>query len=471
MKVFQKFNIYLIIDEEDFLTEINTIKNQLKLIAIDYSNIDGNYFILCFDRKIIIIHQSKLQQFQTYFLNNLDSQFFFLNEAEILFDKQISFRYQKVNINEENFNEEISSFTQGIDIVTKLKSIYDFWSLFNKCLFAFLIRKSYQKNSYNHTTYYLQNKNIFTENKTFSQGDFIKLRYVDSGSSSYIFLIYHIESEEILIKKKFYLDNTIKRNIFQREVQNYLELSDYFPYFPRFFGFNENEKYLIIEYIEGEKLNNCVNDLNFNEKIKILFEIMISIQYLHNKNYVYRDLKPNNVIISQNKIAIVIDFDRMLQYFEGINEDNNITKDFSIYSAPEVDSGYIYYESDVYSIGMLISFMFKEELKNQSKYGKLLDICSRCKLNDQKKRPNLSELINFIYNHFFWPFQIKNIFEIGRNEDIEKLSETKTLQSNHNNLPDLYWISLTEYDNPISQLKMGFLRYDGSKLSTDYNNT
>lgn len=80
--------------------------------------------------------------------------------------------------------------------------------------------------------------------------------------------------------------------------------------------------------------------------------------------------------------------------------------------------GEICYESDIYSIRIMISFLFQEELKKPSKYDKLKEICERCKKKNPKERTNLSELINIIYNHFFWPLQIKSIFEIGRNENI-----------------------------------------------------
>ena len=69
-----------------------------------------------------------------------------------------------------------------------------------------------------------------------------------------------------------------------------------------------------IEFINGGILLD-INEiqLNFNEKITIFFELMIIIEFLHRKGFIYRDLKPNNIIINNDNIAILIDFDQMIE--------------------------------------------------------------------------------------------------------------------------------------------------------------
>ena len=50
------------------------------------------------------------------------------------------------------------------------------------------------------------------------------------------------------------------------------------------------------------------------EKYTIILQIMLSIVFLHLNGYIYRDLKPSNIMIDSNKTAILIDFDWMINF-------------------------------------------------------------------------------------------------------------------------------------------------------------
>ena len=124
--------------------------------------------------------------------------------------------------------------------------------------------------------------------------------------------MYHIEYEELfVIKKPNYSDHEVNK-LKKREISNYLNMNH--PLIPKFIGKTKYNGYLIIEYINGDTLNDInLSEFSKEDKIKIIFELLLIIQYLHSKEYVYRDLKPNNVIIDNNKTAILIDFDRMIK--------------------------------------------------------------------------------------------------------------------------------------------------------------
>lgn len=101
---------------------------------------------------------------------------------------------------------------------------------------------------------------------------------------------------------KIYHEDDYKSEILKkREIHNYAIFSH--PFLPRFYGTTENES-IIIDCIyrltlkEIKKKKKMHHDLF--EKVIIIFEIIFTIQYFHSKGFVYRDLKPDNVIDDHN---------------------------------------------------------------------------------------------------------------------------------------------------------------------------
>ena len=88
---------------------------------------------------------------------------------------------------------------------------------------------------------------------------------------------------------------------------------------------------------------------------------MFVIEYLQNESLIYRDLKPDNFIVDEEKRVILIDFDRMIGMEEQENPEEESTKDlYNLYQAPEVRNGTVTKytnEEDVYSLGLLIYFI------------------------------------------------------------------------------------------------------------------
>lgn len=166
--------------------------------------------------------------------------------------------------------------------------------------------------------------------------DFIHLRHSGDSNISHIELLYHIENEELFVAKIIF--DSEEPKLFQRELSNYLNCPH--PFLARYFGtidFGPQKKHLAIEYIHGKTLS-YINDLNldFYQFLRILFEILVAFHYIHQSGYIYRDLKPNNLIIDKNNNCVLIDFDRMVKNTIE-NTGPSSTKTFnSIYMAPEL---------------------------------------------------------------------------------------------------------------------------------------
>lgn len=241
---------------------------------------------------------------------------------------------------------------------------------------------------------------------------------IGGSTSCIVYSAYHIEREEIIAVK---VSNNDK--LTEREIRNYKCISH--PFIPNFFGNFEvaDKKYLLIELIQG-KLMKSISEFHFtlNEKITLIFELMLVIEYIHRKGFVYRDLKPNNIMIDENKTLVLIDFDRMIKINER-SSDSNFTVYFEPnFSDPDVNKGIVSYYNNIYSLGKMIYFIITEREPTQEidelKFNdnELLNELSRIYLlcfnkDSEEKKSKISKILLDFYIQFHSHIQIENFFE------------------------------------------------------------
>ena len=76
--------------------------------------------------------------------------------------------------------------------------------------------------------------------------------------------------------------------------------------------FNENStSYMVMIFIEGQSLYKTVKrrgKLPYPEAVNYIAQITSAVAYIHKKNILHRDIKPDNIIITPDFKAILIDF-------------------------------------------------------------------------------------------------------------------------------------------------------------------
>lgn len=131
--------------------------------------------------------------------------------------------------------------------------------------------------------------------------------------------------------------------------------------------------YLIREYLEGQSLEEYLNNKTFdlNTFLKIAIEISKAISFLHKKNIIHKNLSLSSILIDGNKNIKIIDFDCASSKIYNINENEIIDSlDNQIYKAPEQSQGIknqIDNSVDIYSLGVIFyrllsgSFPFSQD--------------------------------------------------------------------------------------------------------------
>ena len=404
--IFDKIKFYFNDNNNKISDEILDLKNESKILIIEYYEADNDkYFFICFDYQLIIIKGNQ-ELLPSILSKHQDSAKYFLNPNPI----------SEIKIEEADiiFNTEIDHFIKNF-LIDANQNLIDFWNKVVKCISGFLIKKSYKnsKLSYDERS---QKKLLESQEKIDSYNEkFFDLRIIGNGGSASVELIYYINEEKVFALKSPYSD---KIDLIERERRNYLQIQHFF--IVKYYGYIEKYgvKCLLLEYVEGEMLDQYdVKNLEFDDKLAIILELMLSIYQIHSYECIYRDLHYKNIIINEDKYAILIDFDRVVN----INEQN--TNDFCLIDVPELGQK-LSYKADVYLLGKIIHFIIEGTNKITENQAKESLFYKSCLCTDPDKRPTMSELINafFVYLNY-QSVEIKNM------RKIRILSKSKLLET------------------------------------------
>ena len=186
-----------------------------------------------------------------------------------------------------------------------------------------------------------QNLNLIKEKDKVSAKDFLCLALLGRGSFGEVYLVQKISTKKkyamkVLRKERIMGQNLSKYAIAERNV---LSLSNH-PFIVKLnYAFQNSTKlFLILEYCPGGDLSKHLSiEKRFKEdRAKFyLCEILLALEDLHKRNIIFRDLKPDNVVLDNEGHCKLTDFGLSK---EGIDSEQN-TKSFCgslAYLAPEV---------------------------------------------------------------------------------------------------------------------------------------
>jgi len=193
---------------------------------------------------------------------------------------------------------------------------------------------------------YLQDDTITLDQLTYlvtlGAGSYGNVSLVKSAKKNYFYAIKNISNKQILY-------NQLCSNL---ELEKGILLQIDHPFIVKLVKTLKDDKfiYFLMDYIRGKELFDVIRDIGVLTKSQTLFygaSMMLAVQYLHQRKFVYRDIKPENIMVLENGYIKIIDFGTA----KAIEGKTKTTMGTPHYMAPEMILGTGYsFEVDYWAI-------------------------------------------------------------------------------------------------------------------------
>ena len=115
----------------------------------------------------------------------------------------------------------------------------------------------------------------------------------------------------------------------------------------------DNVFFIVMEYVQGETLENIIASqgaLELNRALDFTCQICNAVDHAHSQGVIHRDLRPANVLVTENDMLKVADFGT--SRFLEIAAHGTTVIGSPPYMAPEQFHGKAVFASDIYSLGV-----------------------------------------------------------------------------------------------------------------------
>nr|CAH69748.1 cGMP-dependent protein kinase 13-3 [Paramecium tetraurelia] len=229
------------------------------------------------------------------------------------------------------------------------------------------VEQMIQKNENSHEQKYLNRVSVQQQKKDYSNlklDNLICIKKLGQGQFGNVYLVRTAQDEKLYALKCISKAQIVEQHLERHLAQEKQVLSTInFPFLMQFYKSMKDQNYIyfLVEFIKGMELFDAIREIGLLTTVDSQFYIgslLICVEYLHKLQIIYRDIKPENIMVDEKGYLRMIDMGTA----KFLNQKSIRT--YTIigtphYMAPEIITGKGYtFTVDLWSIGVcLFEFM------------------------------------------------------------------------------------------------------------------
>jgi serine/threonine-protein kinase len=123
-------------------------------------------------------------------------------------------------------------------------------------------------------------------------------------------------------------------------------------------GSQNNINYIVMEYVNGKTLKQIIKDnhrLSSSDAVKISIQIARALDCAHRNNIIHRDIKPHNILVTNDGVVKVTDFGiAKASNSATITNSNKVIGSAHYFSPEQAKGSYVDFRTDIYSLGIVM---------------------------------------------------------------------------------------------------------------------
>lgn len=162
-------------------------------------------------------------------------------------------------------------------------------------------------------------------------------------------------ASDLEVVEKFKREATAVANLSDNNIVNVLDV-----------GTQDGVNYIVMEYVKGKTLKDLIREqgeIPYKKAVEYGIQITKALDCAHRNNIVHRDVKPQNILVTEDDIIKVTDFGiAKLTDSSTITNTNKILGSAHYFSPEQAKGNYVDYRTDIYSLGIVLYEMVTGKL-------------------------------------------------------------------------------------------------------------